>query len=65
MDFGGSEVFRDQIGRLGVAMGEDLGKDKFVLNKCPGGVHGYVLFDWYEPERSETMGKIATWLEDG
>ena len=64
LDFGGSEVFRDQIGRLGVAMGEDLGKDKFVLNECPGGIHGYVLFDWYEPERSETLRKIALWLED-
>lgn len=64
LDFGGSEVLRDQIRRLGVAMEEDLGKDKFVLNECPGGVHGYVALNWYEPERSESMRKIAAWLDD-
>lgn len=64
LDFGGSEVIRDQIRRLGVAMAEDLGEDKFVLNECPGGVHGYISLDWYEPERSENMRKIAAWLED-
>lgn len=64
LDFGGSEVIRDQIRRLGVAMEEDLGKDKFVLNECPGGIHGYVSFDWYEPERSECMRKIGAWLEE-
>ena len=46
-------------------MGEDLGEDKFVLNECPGGVHGYVSFNWYKQERSGTMGKIVAWLEDG
>ena len=64
IDFGGSEVLRDQIRRLGMAMEEDLGKGKFVMNECPGGVHDYVMFDWYEPERSESMRKIAAWLED-
>ena len=62
LDLGGSEVIRDQIRRLGVAMEEDLGKDRFVLNECPGGIHGYISLDWYEPERSENMRKIATWL---
>ena len=64
LDFGGSEVLHDQIKRLGVAMEEDLGKKKFKLNECPGGVHGYIAFEWFQPERSENMGKIATWLED-
>lgn len=64
LDFGGSEVLYDQIKRLGVAMEEDLGKDRFVLHECPGGIYGYISFDWYEPERSENMRKIATWLED-
>jgi acetyl esterase/lipase len=64
LGFGGSEVLRDQIRRLGVAMEEDLGKDRFVLDECPGGIHGYISFDWYEPERSENMIKIAAWLED-
>ena len=63
LGFGGSEVLRDQIRRLGVATEEDLGKDKFVLNECPGGIHGYIGFDWYEPERSESMREIAAWLE--
>jgi len=63
LDFGGSEVLRDQIKRLGVAMEGDLGKEKFKLNECPGGVHGYIAFEWFQPERSENMRKIAAWLE--
>ena len=63
LDFGGSEVLRDQIKRLEVAMEEDLGKNKFRSNECPGGVHGYIVFEWFQPERSENMRKIATWLE--
>jgi acetyl esterase/lipase len=64
LDLGESEILRDQIRRLGVAMEEDLGKDRFVLNECPGGVHAYTALDWYEPERSESIMKIAAWLED-
>jgi len=30
-------------------MEEDLGEDEFVLNECPGGIHGYISLDWYEP----------------
>lgn len=63
LDFGGSEVLHCQIKRLGFAMEEDLGEDKFVLNECPGGIHGYISFDWFEPERSGSMRKIAAWLE--
>ncbi|KAF9648478.1 alpha/beta-hydrolase [Thelephora ganbajun] len=63
LDLGGSEVLHDQIKRLGVAMEEDLGKDKFVLNECPGGIHGYISFVWFEPERSKNMKKIAGWLD--
>ena len=64
LDFGGSEVLREQIKRLEVAMEEDLGKERFRSNECPGGIHGYIVFEWFQPERSENMGKIATWLED-
>lgn len=63
VDFGGSEVLRSQIIRLAHAMEEDLGKDNFILNECPGGIHGYITFEWFEPERSENMKKIAAWLE--
>ena len=57
LDPGGSEVIRDQIRRLGVAMEEDLSKDRFVLNECPGGIRGYISLDWYEPERSRGVRK--------
>ena len=64
LDFGGLEVLRDQIKRLEVAMEEDLGKVKFRSNECPGGVHGYIVFEWFQPERSDTMRSVAGWLED-
>ena len=63
LDFGGSEVLRTQIKRLAVAMEEDLGKEKFISNECPGGVHGYITLDWFEPEKSENMKKVAKWLK--
>ena len=63
LDFGGSEVLHDQIKRLRVAMEEDLGRDRFGSNECPRGVHGYIAFEWYQPERTESMGKVAAWLE--
>jgi len=65
LDFGGSEVLRDQIKRLQVAMEEDLGENRFRSNECPGGIHGYIVFEWFQPERSENMRKIAAWVEGG
>jgi acetyl esterase/lipase len=64
LDFGGSEVLYDQIKRLEVAMEEDLGKIKFRSNECPGGIHGYIIFEWFQPERSDTMRDVAAWLEE-
>ena len=63
LGFGGSEVLHSQIKRLGVAMEEDLGKDKFISNECPRGIHGYISFEWFEPERSETLKKVGAWIE--
>ena len=63
LDFGGSEVLRGQIKRFGVALEEDLGENRFRLNECPGGVHGYIAFEWFQPERTEGMRKIAGWIE--
>ena len=64
LDPGGSEVIRDQTRRPGVAMEEDLNKDRVVLNECPGGIRGYISLDWYEPERSGGMRKTIAWLGD-
>jgi hypothetical protein len=44
-------------------MEEDLGESKFRLNECPGGVHGHIAFEWFQPERTESTRRIAGWIE--
>lgn len=41
----------------------DLGENKFRLNECRGGVHGYITLEWFQPERTEKVRKIAGWIE--
>jgi hypothetical protein len=31
--------------------------------EAPGGVHDYVLFRWHEPEQTETLERIAEWMD--
>ncbi|PWN38316.1 alpha/beta-hydrolase [Meira miltonrushii] len=35
-----------------------------VLDECIDGIHDYTLFDWFEPERSQTWGRIARWIDE-
>lgn len=40
------------------------GEDRVVvLDECLDGIHDFTLFDWFEPERTDTWQKIARWLD--
>lgn len=44
----------------------DLGGEdrSVVLDECIDGIHDYTLFDWFEPERSQTWSRIARWIDE-
>ncbi|KAG5639419.1 hypothetical protein H0H81_002951 [Sphagnurus paluster] len=58
---GGAEVYYDQIATLRDRMAKDLG-DELTYYEAKDGVHDYLIFEWFEPERSETLKGIAGWV---
>jgi acetyl esterase/lipase len=60
---GGAEVLLDQIRTLKDRMVKDLGKDHIEYYEARDGVHDYLVFDWHEPERTDTLRQIAKWVE--
>ena len=60
---GGAEVLRDQIRILKDKMVGDLGKDKVTYHEAPDGIHDFLVFSWFEPERSQTLEAITKWLK--
>ncbi|CAL1707782.1 unnamed protein product [Somion occarium] len=59
---GGAEVLRDQIRTLRDRMVVDLGSSQVEYYEPAGAVHDYLIFLWFEPERTETLEAIARWL---
>ncbi|KAK7692853.1 hypothetical protein QCA50_004488 [Cerrena zonata] len=59
---GGVEILRDQIRTLRDKMVVDLGEDRVTYHEAPDGLHDFVVFSWFEPERTETLKAITRWL---
>ncbi|KAF7790477.1 hypothetical protein EIP86_001432 [Pleurotus ostreatoroseus] len=59
---GGSEVLRDQIRVLYERMAAEMGQDAVYL-EMPDAVHDFLVFLWHEPERSEALEAIASFLQ--
>ena len=59
---GGAEAMFDDIVALAERMKDD-GVD-VVTDFPPDAVHGYPMFSWHEPERTETFVKCAAWLDE-
>ncbi|KAG5648519.1 hypothetical protein DXG03_003130 [Asterophora parasitica] len=59
---GGAEVLYDQIITLRDRMANDLGDNKVTYYEAKDGVHDYLVFEWHEPERSNTLRAIAKWV---
>lgn len=58
---GGAEVLYDQIITLRDRMVKDLG-DQLTYHEMKDAVHDYLIFEWHEPERTETLKAIAKWV---
>ncbi|KAG6849987.1 hypothetical protein H0H93_002777 [Arthromyces matolae] len=58
---GGAEILYDQIICLRKRMTRDLG-DEVTYYEAEDGIHDYLVFEWHEPERSETLDAIAKWV---
>jgi len=59
---GGSERLRDEIRTLEKRMRQDLGNEMVTYYEAPDAVHDYLIFPWHEPERSETLSIIGSWV---
>jgi len=59
---GGAEVLLDQIRTLKDRMVKDLG-EKVKYYEAKDSVHDYLVFEWHEPERTNTLLEIAKWVE--
>jgi acetyl esterase/lipase len=60
---GGAEVLRDQIRTLKDRMRKDLGDENVKYYEATDGIHDYLVFNWHEPERTDTLKEIAKWIQ--
>ncbi|KAG6897938.1 hypothetical protein C0992_008686 [Termitomyces sp. T32_za158] len=58
---GGAEVLYDQIICLRDRMMKDLG-EQVTYYEAKDGIHDYLIFEWHEPERTDTLKAIAKWV---
>ena len=59
---GGAEVLLDQIRILRDKMVSDLGEGHVEYFETAGSIHDYLAFVWHEPERSDTLRRVADWI---
>jgi acetyl esterase/lipase len=63
---GSAETLLDQIrtlkDRMVDDMGEGEGDEQAIYYEAPDAVHNYLAISLWEPERSETLRRIANWL---
>ncbi|KAK0461179.1 Alpha/Beta hydrolase protein [Desarmillaria tabescens] len=59
---GGAEVLLGVIRTLKERMVRDLGENKMGYYEAAEGIHDYVAFTEWEPERRETYKAVAEWL---
>lgn len=60
---GGAERIRDAVRTLKQRMVRDLGEDKVTAYEAPDGVHDFLAFTWHEPERTEVLGLLSSWVD--
>lgn len=60
---GGVERIRDPIRTLAQRMIRDLGEGNVTAYEAPEAVHDFVAFTWFEPERTEALGLLSSWVD--
>ncbi|KAJ3572736.1 hypothetical protein NP233_g2894 [Leucocoprinus birnbaumii] len=58
---GGAELQYDMMQTLRNRMAEDMGDD-LEYYEVPDAIHDFICMEWYEPERTTSLRKIAEWV---
>ena len=61
--FGGAERIRDAVRTLKQRLVRDLGEEKVTAYEAPDGVHDFLAFTWHEPERTEVLDLLSSWVD--
>jgi len=60
---GGAERIRDSVRTLKQRLVRDLGEERATAYEAPDGVHDFLAFTWHEPERTEALGLLSSWVD--
>lgn len=60
---GGAERIRDAVRTLRQRLVRDLGETNVTTYEAPDGVHDFLAFTWHEPERTEVLELISSWVD--
>jgi acetyl esterase/lipase len=61
---GGVERIRDPVRTLKQRLTRDLGEGNVTLYEAPDGVHDFLAFTWHEPERTEVLELLSSWVDE-
>ena len=56
------EMLKDQITVLKEMMERDIGEDNVGCFVAPLATHDFIVLGWHEPERTDGLKKVATWV---
>lgn len=59
---GGAEILLEQIHVLRDKMVAELGGGQVEYYEAPGAIHDFLVFVWHDPERTETLRRLANWI---
>lgn len=60
---GGAERIRDAVRTLKQRLVRDLGEANVTTYEAPDGVHDFLAFTWHEPERTEVLELLSSWID--
>jgi acetyl esterase/lipase len=60
---GGAERIRDTVRTLKQRLVRDLGDGQVTAYEAPDGVHDFLAFTWHEPEKTEVLGLLSSWVD--
>ncbi|KZT28688.1 alpha/beta-hydrolase [Neolentinus lepideus HHB14362 ss-1] len=60
---GGAEHTLDPMRTLRDRLVADNGQAKVVFLEYPEAIHDFLLFPWHEPERSQALSEIKSWMQ--